>query len=94
MLVMRTLDTIQDGKGQAAHGEREFSMNPRSVKVSLTADNMVSFFSIYDHCGIRQYVDADKFQDSTEITCTHCEEPVMLRGTNGLWYFTGERVFP
>lgn len=64
------------------------------MKVELNQDNLLTFFAVYECCGRKQFVDRDQLMKFTEITCLECDEPVMMRGSNGLWYYVRERVFP
>jgi len=63
------------------------------MKVKLTERNLVTFFTVYECCGTKQYVSAEGLKTSDEVTCCECGRPIMFRSQNGLWYCAGPRVF-
>jgi hypothetical protein len=65
----------------------------KTIKVKLEIENISSFFVIQTHCDVKQFTTMDELKEVYEITCCECDEPLMLRGSNGLWYYLGERVF-
>lgn len=64
------------------------------MKRKLDAQDLVTFFAYVDHCDKRIMLEEWMLRELTEITCPKCDEPLAFRGSNGLWYFAGERIFP
>lgn len=64
------------------------------MKKRLSTDDLVTFAAIVDHCGRKIVVGKSQLTEYTEITCPECDEPIMFRGSNGLWYTSGGRIFP
>jgi hypothetical protein len=67
-------------------------MVERTVKVKL--GEITTFFARFTHCGVVQLTMKEELMECHEINCCKCDEPVMLRSSNGLWYYLSERVFP
>lgn len=63
------------------------------AKIVLGVDDMITFFSFAECCEVRQCVSESALYSETEITYPKCEEPILFRSSNGLWYRAGEMVF-
>lgn len=63
------------------------------MKININTENLIDFMAGYTCCGTRQFFYKKELQKSTEVLCTECESPIMFRGSNGLWYYAGNRVF-
>lgn len=63
------------------------------MKRRLTTDDMITFFAVTDHCGNKVLVDNPTLMKCNEVTCPGCGIPIMFRGSDGLWYKAGARIF-
>lgn len=64
------------------------------MKKRLTTNDLVTFFYVTTHCETKIMADEKTLKSFNEITCPECDEPLMFRGTNGLWYKVEGRIFP
>jgi hypothetical protein len=62
-------------------------------KFTLGRDNLTSCFVTFTHCKKLQFVANESLEENGEITCGHCDIPIMLRGSNGDWYYVSNKVF-
>lgn len=63
------------------------------MKRKLSTKDLMTYFSVSEHCGTKIMVDRESLEKFTEITCPECDEPIMFRCSSGLWYMSGARVF-
>ncbi|OMF98185.1 hypothetical protein [Paenibacillus sp. FSL R7-0337] len=64
------------------------------MKAKLSQDNLLTFFGVVTHCDKKHLIPEQALKDFNEITCSVCDEPVAIKGTNELWYIVGDRLFP
>lgn len=68
-------------------------MEGETIKVSLTPDNMITFFAQIKCCNETHFLMKDQLMELDEFACGVCFEPLALRSENGLWYVPGNRLF-
>lgn len=61
-----------------------------SIKVRL--EDPISFFITYTHCDKLQFTANEGLEEHNEITCAHCGRPILSKGSNGHWYYVGEKI--